>query len=128
MLFNKSKPVMVGNLYRPPDSYNYLPYAFNDKFDSMLAKVCCKDKEILILGDFNCDYYEQNSNRPLKHIISSYGFCQQVDSPTRLSEESESLIDLVLSNMPQNICKTGILQCCLSDHELIGTIRKMNNL
>ena len=128
VLFNKSKPVLVGNLYRPPDSSKYLPDDFNDKFDSMLAKVCCEDKETLLLGDFNCDYGKQNNNRPLKNIISSYGFCQQVDSPTRLSEGSESLIDLVLSNTPQNICKTAVLQSCLSDHEMIGTVRKLNSL
>ena len=106
---NKSKPVLVGNLYRPPDSSNYLPDDFNDKFDSMLAKVCCEDKETLLLGDFNCDYGKQKNNRPLKQMISSYGFCQQVDSPTRLAKGSQSLIDLVLSNMPQNICKTTVL-------------------
>ena len=66
ILFNKSKPVLVGNFYRPPDSSNYLPADFNDNFESMLAKVCYEDKEALLLGDFNCDYGNQNSNRPLK--------------------------------------------------------------
>ena len=56
VLFNKSKPMLVGNFYRPPDSSSYLPGDYNDKFCSMLAKVCCEDKEALMLGDFNCDY------------------------------------------------------------------------
>ena len=120
--------MLVGNLYRPLDSSHFLPEDFNDKFESMLPKVCCEDKEALLLGDFNCDYGSQNNNRPLKQIISSYCFCQQVDSPTRLSQGSESMIDLVLSNMPQNICKTSVLQTFLSDHEMIGTIRKVNSL
>lgn len=34
ILFNKSKPVLVGNLYRPPDSSTYLPADFNDNFES----------------------------------------------------------------------------------------------
>ena len=38
------------------------------------------------------------------------------------------MIDLVLSNMPQNVCKTTALQSCLSDHEMISTIRKINSV
>ena len=128
VLVKNSKPILVGNLYRPPDSSDYLPEDFNDRFETMLSNVCCEDKETLLLGDFNCDYSKANKNQPLKSIIASFGLHQQVTTPTRIDETSQSMIDLVLTNMPHNICKTVVLESCLSDHHLIGAVRKLNSL
>ena len=128
VLLKNSKPILVGNLYRPPDSSDYLPEDFNDRFETMLSNVCCENKEALLLGDFNCDYSKANKNRPLKSTIASFGFHQQVTTPTRIDESSESMIDLVLTNMPHNISQTVVLESCLSDHHLIGAVRKLNNL
>ena len=106
VLFNKSKPLLMGHVYRPPDTSVYLPEDFNEKFETILEKVCCEGIEALLLGDFNCDYIKEQNNRPLKLIISRFAFFQMVMAPTRITEETASLIDLVLTNMPHNIKKT----------------------
>eukprot|EP00794_Sanderia_malayensis_P002185 gene2185-2485_t len=36
VLVKNSKPFLVGNLYRPPDSSDYLPEDFNHRFETML--------------------------------------------------------------------------------------------
>ena len=41
-----SKPILVGNLYRPPDNLDYLPDDFNNRLEKMLynvktKKLCC---------------------------------------------------------------------------------------
>ena len=41
---------------------------------------------------------------------------------------SESLIDLVLANMPHNICKTAVSESCLGDHHLVVAVSKLNSL
>ena len=74
VLLKKSKSLLVGHVYRPPDISDYLPVDFNEKFETMLEKVCCEEKEALLLGDFNCDYLKEQNNRPLKSIISRSGF------------------------------------------------------
>ena len=128
VLVKNSKPILVGNLYRPPDSSDYLPEDFNDRFETMLSNVCCEDKEMLLLGDFICDYSKANKNQPLKSTIASFGLHQQITTPTRIDETSQSLIDLVLTIMPHNICKTVVLESFLSDHHLIGAVRNLNSL
>ena len=128
VLFKKSKPLLVGQVYRPPNTSDYLPEDFNEKFETMLEKVCCEEKEALLLGDLNCDYKKEQNNRPLKSIASWSGFSQMVTSPTRITEETASLIDLVLTNMPQNITKAIACDSGCSDHCMIGTVRKLNSL
>ena len=92
VLFKKSKPLLVGQVYRPPNTSDYLPEDLNEKFKTMLENLCCEENEALLLGDFNCDYKKEHSNGPLKSIISRSGFSQMVTSPTRITEETESLI------------------------------------
>ena len=65
---------------------------------------------------------------PLKSIISRSGVSQMVTSPTRITEETASLIDLVLTNMPHNIKDTSAFESGCSDHCMIGTVRKLNSL
>ena len=36
VLFKNSKSLLVGHVYRPPDTSDYLPVAFNEKFETML--------------------------------------------------------------------------------------------
>ena len=40
ILLKIAKPILVGNLYHPPISSDYLPVDFNDKFEIMLSIVC----------------------------------------------------------------------------------------
>ena len=44
-LFNKSKPLVVGHVYRPPDTSDYLPEDLNEKFETMFEKVSCEEKK-----------------------------------------------------------------------------------
>ena len=92
--------MLIGNLYCQPDSSYYFPEDFNNKFESIIEKVCNEDKKALLLGNFNCEYRSQATNRLLKQIISSYGFRQQVDSPMEVSDGSGSTIDLILTSRP----------------------------
>ena len=55
----------------------------------------------------------------LRNILFDNGFDQLIKSCTRITSESETLIDIVLSNSPNNISHTGIIFTSgLSDHIL----------
>lgn len=56
-----------------------------------------------------------NSNRSSKVNLK-----QLINSPTRISRDSKSLIDLIAVNYPQNICDSGVVSANLSDHELVS--------
>lgn len=75
----------------------------------------------------NCDFLKKASNNPLKHVLSSQGFVQNVKNPTRVTKDSKTLIDVILSNCPQNLPKTIVIESSLSDHHMVGTVRKLNS-
>ena len=125
---NKSRPILLGNIYRPPDTSLFLPRDFDEKFETMLEKIDGEEKETLLLGDMNCDFLKKASNNLLKHVLSSQGFVQNVKNPTRVTKDSKTLIDVILSNRPQNLPETIVIESGLSDHHMVGTVRKLNSL
>ena len=110
ILFPKSKGLLVGIVYCPPDSSKYLPVDFHCKFESM--------------SDLNCNYLVNANNKELKSVLVSFSLKQLVESPARITEESKTLIDIICSTNPLNLCSVKVIPVGLSDHELIGCIRK----
>ena len=53
-----------------------------------------------------------------------YQLSQLVDEPTRVTENSAALIDLILTNRPKNIVSSGVIHVGISDHSLIFAVRK----
>ena len=53
----KSKSVLVGCIYRPPDSSSYLQKDFNKNLNEMLTKVNNLFMETFLLGDINVNYF-----------------------------------------------------------------------
>ena len=94
----------------------------------MLELVSIENKEILMLGDLNCNYLAKSDHKELKNIISSSGLKQLIKSPTRITNQSSTLIDVICSNEPQNISIAKFIPAGLSDHEMIGCVRKLNNI
>jgi len=124
--FKSSKPLFVCTWYRPPNSeINVL-----NKYEEFLAKNDGENKETIILGDFNCDHLNETSNDGntvlLKVLNTIYGFEQLINEPTRTTQTSSTLIDLVLTNHPEKITKSGVVQLGISDHDLIYCVRKIN--
>ena len=94
----------------------------------MLELVSIENKEILMLGDMNCNYLAKSDHKEIKNIISSYGLKQLITSPTRITNHSSTLIDVICSNEPQNISIAKSIPAGLSDHEMIGCVWKLNNI
>ena len=124
-MFPKSKGLLVGIVYRPPDSSKYLPVDFNCKFESSMS---AESKECLLMGDLNYNYLVNADNKELKSVLVSFGLKQLVESPTRITKESKTLIDIICSTDPLNLCSVKVIPAGLSDHKMIGCIRKLNNV
>ena len=126
ILLPKAKSFLIGIIYRPPDSSKHLSKNFEQKLDDILSNVSAENKESIITGDINCNYLQKNDHRNIKSIFEGYGYKQLVKSATRICESSKTLIDVILTNCPQNISFTNTVPASLSDHELIGCVRKQN--
>ena len=118
---------LVEIIYRPPDSSKHLCANFNCKFQSMLWRVSAENKCILS-SDINCNYLVSSDHKEIKSIHTYFGLKQLISSPTRITHESKTLIDVICSNVPHNIFSVKVIPAGLSDHELIGCARKLNNV
>jgi hypothetical protein len=63
--------------------------------------------------------YPPPHSRRLQFLSSIYQLSQLVDEPTRVTEISSTLIDLILTNRAENILSTGVIHLGISDHSLI---------
>lgn len=128
ILFPKTKSFLIGIVYRPPDSSKHLCADFNCKFDSMLLTASSEDKECILTGDINCNYLVPSDHKEIKSIFASFGLKQLISTPTRITRESKTLIDIICSNEPEKIYSVKAISAGLSDHELICCSRKVNNV
>ena len=88
----------------------------------MLSVVNCENKEVILLGDLNCNYLIVNDYKEIKDTIKINGLKQIIDKPTRISKDSRTIIDIIASSDDSKIADKTIFLTCLSDHELVGVI------
>ena len=124
-------------MYRPPSQTNFL-----ENLNKIFEKVDIDKKEIYILGDFNVNMYHSNryivrddntiSSKFLSHDVKSYhqfctmhGLKQLIQSPTRVTCSTSTLIDRILTSAPSRVFQKGVISAGVSDHQLIFCTRKI---
>ena len=95
---------------------------------NLLSTVSSENKECILTGDMNCNFLVNSDHKDLKSILVSFGLKQLITTPTRITPESETLIDVICTNEPHHIYCTKVIPADLSDHELIGCARKLHNV
>ena len=76
--------------------------------------------EIILLGDFNVDYKQRSTVRPRMQILArAHSLEQIIASPTRITENTQSMIDLIFVNNQPRVVSSGIYPLSISDHSLI---------
>ena len=81
------KPFLICFLYRnPAERIDWI-----DRFNSMMDHAYDQSKDIIILGDFNIDLLKDNNQ--WTRTFQSFGLTQLIQSPTRITNISETLID-----------------------------------
>ena len=125
--FPHTKGLLIGIIYRQPNTSYYLLDDFNFLWEENLGIALAENKEIIVTGDINCDYLKRNDNLALKEIFSSNGFSQLVSKATRITEYSKTLIDVIQSTHPRTIATVEVITAGLSDHDMIGCVRKLNH-
>ena len=122
----RSKPFLVSTWYRPPQSSPDL-FAV---FERVVDKVDAENLELYLLGDLNCDLFPDSVNANSSHLLNImdiYGLTQLITEPTRVTQYSRTLIDLCLTNSPDKICNSGVVNIGISDHSIIFLTRKISH-
>ena len=113
---NKNIKHSVGVIYKKPSCNNE---TFFEYYNRLIATVSSERKNLYVLGDFNIDLMKC----PLDHnasnfvdINSSFGLFPLINSPTRVTPSSSTLIDNIFTNVLDSHLDCGCLCVDITDH------------
>ena len=94
---------------------------------------CFTNKEVIMMGDFNVDNSQLHSHTnplhvSLKHYMSMFGMTQIINTSTRITSTTSTILDLILISDPAKISQCGVLDIGLSDHQIIHCKRKCKKI
>ena len=115
----KNTRIAVGTVYKAPN----IPYGTLAQLHETLAYITTKYDHTIMLGDFNVNYNNPNShdvNFMQVNVAEPFGLTQIIQTPTRVTETSSTLIDLALVSHVNNVKTLGVVDIPgISDHRLI---------
>ena len=123
----RSEHFLMTTWYRPPQSS---PDLFST-LERIIDKIDAESLELYLLGDLNCNLLSKvvsNNSSHLLNMIDIYGLTRLITEPTRVTQYSSTLIDLCLTNSPDKISKSGVINIGMSDHSAIYLTRKVAHL
>ena len=116
-----TKPIIVGCIYRPPNSVNEaLLHFINEKISS----INYNQKLCILAGDFNLDFLKYHIDPAVSTFFDelySVSMIPTITLPTRQVNDSSSLIDNIFISNPVNY-KSGVMNVDISDHFAIFLI------
>ena len=118
-------PFLVVTWYRPPSS----TVDKFDLFETLVGKLDAENAEYWLLGDLNCNLGApilDHKSKILSGIADLYNLEQLIEEPTRITESTSTMIDLIFTNTPDNVACSGVSHVGISDHSLICAFRKLS--
>ena len=104
-LVNHNKHILFGLFYRPPNSdTNY----YTNIENSIALAVDTGIAEIIITGDFNLNLLNPQTARKIETFCTIFSLYQSINKPTHYTENSSSLIDIVLVSNKDNLILSGV--------------------
>ena len=112
------KSIVVYTAYRPPDT----PLScFDTDLTANFISVLSFNLPMYISGDLNCNLLncEGQDSRALINFCHSYNLSQLIKTPTRVTESSKSLLDVILTCDEKQVQKVFVMQSSISGHDLV---------
>lgn len=109
--------IAVGIIYKPP----LISSTCFTELESVLSNVYPESDNVILMGDFNVDFlYPTTSTSNLKSILNSFNLVQIVDQPTRVTDTSASLIDIICISNNLKVLHCDTLDLLnMSDHRMV---------
>ena len=129
-LHRKTTSAAIGLVDRAPNENGFF-----DEFSKQVEQCRLKNKNLILIGDFNVNFLDQVANtgtdfsnneatsttNKLQSILSQFELSVVNKEPTRVTETSATLIDLVITNRPRWIKNSRVLDIGISDHKLVAS-------
>ena len=104
-LANKKKNIVIGSIYRPGTKAPGMTFTeqftqFSEILSTILAEISNNYKHVFIYGDFNLNILDLSNKFISEYVetIFSYSFLQLITKPTRVSGNSATLLNPILTN------------------------------
>ena len=91
----------------------------NDRFEDFIDIVLNEEKEFILLCDFNKNMLNNDTDRQWGNFTTSLGLTQIISEPTRVTNDSKTLINHIYTNDENNIQSVNVEKMCISDHNEI---------
>ena len=119
----KNKSIIICVTYRPPDtSLN----CFKDLLKPNYVQALTLNKQILVLGDLNCNMLENSQERRvLTNFSTELNLTQIIKTPTRITATSQTLIDVILVSSTALVLESGVINTSISDHLPVYVLLKL---
>lgn len=85
-----------------------------------MDSIAAENKEVHIVGDFNIDLIKKSTSesKQILHLMENQGFQQMLKTPTRITENSSTLIDPHYCSHAAHVLSITSPSFGLSDHNL----------
>ena len=114
------KSILLCATYKPPECPII---SFTDDFSDNYMKALSFGKDVFILGDLNCNLLKNcPEGNALNDLCATLNLKQLVMSPARVTENSSSLIDVILASNIALVIDTMVMETHISDHFLIYSV------
>lgn len=111
----KGKNIIIGTVYRPPNA-TYEESV--DALETIIKTSTRKGKPVYILGDLNYNINSiTNQTQNFLNMLESYGITPLINTPTRVTASSETIIDNIFSSQSEHVLLSGTIATDVdSDH------------
>ena len=109
--------IIIGKIYRPPYNTRYQTDTFLEEFKSILSEFHFNRQNTYFCGD--CISKDFSLTKSILDSILTAGYIPTITLPTRLSENSTLIDNVLTNNFSNNGTKAFILNIHISDHQLI---------
>jgi hypothetical protein len=116
--------LLIVCIYRSPDGQ---VDKFLDKLESVVQKLLMKGKILILCGDWNIDLLHEGSyQKDLTGLLLRYNLVNTVQSPTRISNSTSTLIDVIIINKKDYVEPATVMELGVSDHQaqVLSVLRK----
>ena len=88
------------------------------KLEVVIQKLLRKNKILLLCGDWNIDFLkEANNKKELTDLLLRYNLVNTVKSPTRLTTNTKSLLDVIIIEEKHYKNPATVVELGLSEHQ-----------
>jgi len=110
-LLVNTRKFLIGGIYRSPNANNHQWTLLEQSFDQAFSQ---RVDNVFITGDFNINILKSPTNK-ITNLITSYNAEQLIDTPTHYTENSTSLIDLMIVKHKQHVLTSFVADPFIPD-------------